>query len=88
MLGLVTDGAAIRLRGRPDKTAQNDVSGGDREAGGYAEEPGSRREVGNMAGDGRRVPSVSFLLSITFLNHPGSFEAPPLKVVTCPAFPT
>lgn len=75
MLGIVTDRAAIHLRGRPGQTAQNHVPGGDWEAGSHTEESDSRWEVGIMAGDGRQVPPVSLLLSITLLSHPGAFEA-------------
>lgn len=77
MLGIVTDHAAIHLRGRPGQTAQNHVPGGDWEAGGRPEESDSRWEVGIMAGDGRQVLPVSLLLSNTLLSHPGSFGAPP-----------
>lgn len=91
VLGIITDSTAIRLWGRSNKTAQNHVSRGNWEAGSCAEEPSSGREVGNMAGDGTQVRPVSFLLSITLLNHPSSFGAPPAKAgtqVTGPTFAT
>lgn len=59
VLGIVTDGAAVRVRGGPDETAQDHVSGGDREAGGCAEEPGSGREVGSMGEESLSCPFCS-----------------------------
>lgn len=75
VLGIVTDRAAIHLRGRPGQTAQNYVPRGDWEAGSHTEESDSGWEVRIMAGDGRQVLPMSFLLSNTLLSHPDSFGA-------------